>query len=168
MWWWLSLFASNLWMPSVKINEPLNQAGAVLRSPLCPCGMIDGKGFKELQTTVWSAISKVRASLRAGSIRPETQQRAAEQILQSTRCKNGSLKCQSLISFIWTAPRASCLSAKPQNGSEKRKGILYRVRSSANTGWAQDYNKENKTLLDAICFHSLSGNCPDPFYEFSF
>lgn len=112
------------------------------------------KGFKEQQTTVWSGISKARASLKASSIHPETQQRAAEQILQTTRCKNGSLKCQSLIHSIWRAPCASCLSAMPQNGSEKRRGLsitipdhplLRRIRK----GWAPGLRqgKQNNPYL---------------------
>ncbi len=122
--------------------------------------------FKEQQTTVWSAISKARASLRASSIHPETQQRAAEQILQMTRCKNGSLKCQSLIHSIWKAPCASCLSAMPQNGSEKRRGPsitmpdhlpLRRIRK----GWAPGLRrgKQNNPYL--------TENCSDPFIELS-
>lgn len=111
------------------------------------------EGFKEQQTTVWSAISKARASLRASSIHPETQQRAAEQILQTSRCKNGSLKCQSLIHSIWTAPRDSSLSAMPQNGLERKKGTLhYKAGSSEDQERMSSRTTTRKTKQLLVCF----------------
>lgn len=153
------------WRPGVKINEPPNQS----RGRALSVWHDWYKGFKDPQTTVWSVISKARASLKASSIRPETQQRAAEQILQSTRCKNGSLKCQSLIHSIWTAPRASCWSAMPQRfGGEKGIFSIGQDHPSLQDELGTTIRKTKQPLHDPVYLHSLSGNCPDPFYELSF
>lgn len=60
------------------------------------CGMLDTKDFKAPKSRVWSSYSKVSCVFeKNNSVRQETQQRTAEQILQTRKCKKWSLKCQS-------------------------------------------------------------------------
>lgn len=129
------------------------------------------KGFKEQQTTVWSAISKARASLRAISIYPETQQRAAEQILQTTRCKNGSLKCQVSDSFHLNSSLCLMFIGHASERVREEKGTLhYDAGSSATTEDQERMSSRTTTrktkqpLLDVVY---LSGNCSDFFIEVS-
>lgn len=149
----------SLWRPGVKINEPPNQTGGQCSVPHFVRVVLLIWRFQRVTYKCLKCHLQSQGVFGSRSIGPGNQQRDAEQILQTDRCKDGSLTCRSLILSI---QKPSCL----QDIGLVEKWDSSSQGSTAATGWAPDYSEENKT--SPSWHHLLSFLvCSDPFFKIS-